>query len=119
MNNQLYEAELETIREMARAITSARETVSLLEEARATLLRRYEALGVPRPRMTEASGMTRGRMWQIVQPDPPVEVRRYVTALSDEREEILDNALELRDSDAEAHPLGFYIAKVMESARVA
>jgi hypothetical protein len=69
MDSPLDEATLlAQLRAASGAIENVRAYLTSLEDGRRALLLQGEANGVPRPAMVAATGVTRGRIWQLLQP---------------------------------------------------
>ena len=64
LDEDLWGDQLATV---SRAIESVRGTLSRLEDAREELVRRLEVQKFSRPEMVRLSGLSRGRIWQMVQ----------------------------------------------------
>lgn len=68
MDSTLNEPELAQLASMSRAIVDLRSALNRLEDSRAALIRRLDSSGTNRALMADVAGLSRGRIWQIMNP---------------------------------------------------
>jgi len=68
MDNALNDPQLAQLASLSRAIVELRSALARVEDSRDALIRRLDGAATNRTLIADVAGLTRGRVWQIINP---------------------------------------------------